>query len=222
MTELYKIDPVAQGERLRYFRNLANLTRPALLEKYPGFTLDRWKMWELGGIQHGLPEMAVPHIMAIAENEKIVLNADWLVYGVGQGPYRTYDNTPLPTKPVKLTASAEMAQITRELEVFKQGYAHTIVLQIEDDGMMPHYQPGDYVAGVLLPLDATAQALHQTCIIETEPARVRLLRRVRQQHDDQTYQVFCVNEHTQVNFPYMNSIALTKIAPVIWHRRPCF
>ena len=215
--------PEARGKRLKSLRMMTGLTRKAMQEKYDlsAGTLQGWEDGRYGG----LTRKGAERILSAIIGEGVHCNLDWLLFGTGIGPHmmdtvgcNPSDDSGKYTNNPNNVPSVEIASIMDELLHFRKRNPGVIDMMIGDDGMYPHYQIGDFVAGRRRTNDRIAGLWGLDCIVQTSNGEV-LLRRLRKGSSPHTYTLVCTNENTSVLEPVKYDVSLVCAAPVIWLRR---
>lgn len=210
--------PKERGLRLKRLRNLANLSRRDIEDKYY-IKINTLKGWEVG--RHGgLTEKGAIKILNILEQEGVICTLDWILYDIGRGPTvaEKFDTEPEEeiTVPTHIKESEEK-QIIDELIFFRQNHANTIDLIIDDDSMEPCYKKGMYVAGIKRFEDKIGKVVGHNCIVQTTNGRL-LLRNLRKGSKPGSYNLICLNTQSNINEPVIYNTELVSAAPVIWQR----
>ena len=211
--------PRERGLRLKRLRNLANLTRRDIEDKYL-IKINTLKGWEVG--RHGgLTEKGAIKILKILEQEGVICNLDWILYGIGKGPTvaEKFETEPEEESdaPIHLKESEEK-QIIDELIFFKQNHVNSIDLIVEDDSMEPCYHTNDYVAGIKRFDKEIDKLTGLNCIVQTVDGRM-LLRNLRKGMNEGCYNLISLNTQCNIDEPVIYNIELVSAAPVIWQRR---
>jgi transcriptional regulator with XRE-family HTH domain len=209
-----KSNPAARGKRLKTVRLMAGLTRGKLEEKH-GISASTMQSWE-SAKAGGLTERGLKRIIPILQEEGIFCSSDWLYYGVGKPPHPTTpsveeDNIDYPVLP-------EDKAIIQELLTFRQLNPYALDFMIADDGMTPHYSPGDYVAGKRRRGNEIDAILNQPCIVETADNEV-MLRYIKRGSAPSRYTLICTNLNSSVVKSTIYDQRLLSAAAVSWHRR---
>jgi transcriptional regulator with XRE-family HTH domain len=209
---------IARGSRLEVLRRMARLTRREFAEKH-GISANTIQSWETGK-SGGLTIRGAQRIIPAFHQEGIFCTLDWLMHGVGQPPRLTnlqfsgmHEAEARPLYPPPDTDA-----ITRELLTFRNVNSNTADLIVNDDGMEPRYQQGDYVAGIRRTGDTIRYLVNQDCIVQTKNNEV-LLRRIKSNSQSNLYDLLCINLKSQVPLSTVYAQALIWAAPIIWHRR---
>lgn len=205
------IDSRERGERLRRIRNLANLSRKHLCEQ-TGININTYIGYEVGkygGIPKKNAQLIVQHLMACG----VCCSLEWLMQGVGKGPYIVADISHL-----SIDGLTEEQMIQTELALFRSHYANTVDLQIMDDGMVPIYELGSCVAGIACSGAEIEALIGFNCIVQIQ-TQVPIVRNVRKGRHKDTYILVCINPHTVIDIPVLYDVRLTFAAKILWHRQ---
>lgn len=208
----------ARGKRLKLVRKMAGLTREEVEEKYgiSASTIQSWEAAKAGG----LTEKGAQRAIAVLRQEGIWCTADWLMYGLGEGPQPTGSQFHhVQGSITTYTDLPEEKAILQELEKFKLLNSDAVHFIVSDDAMLPYYQKGDYAAGKRKMGEAIKQLIGMDCIIETEEGTL-LLRRLKRGSREDTYTLLSINPDTYLTMPTVYEQKLKSAAAVIWLRRP--
>ncbi len=200
--------PKARGKRLKMARMVLDLTRHSLEGKYQisASTVQSWESAKSGG----LTRQGAVRILVALQQEGLNCSLEWLLYGVGMPPR-------LASQPA-VSASVPSENIIQELILFRSLNENALSIMLTDDGMSPHYQPGDYVAGRIRTGEAIKSLINQDCIIETAHNEI-LLRRLKPGSQEGLYHLQCTNPETTVATFTLYNQQVKAAAPIIWHRR---
>lgn len=211
--------PELRAKRVRRLRNMANLSRLAMCEK-EGIKFDTLVGWEVA--RHGgLTEKGALKVINRVKTEGVCCTLNWLLHGMGAGPIVTANFNEIQESLSKKTQSLddEDKQITEELLFFRQNNPDAIELRIDDEGMSPFYNRGDYVAGIKRYKDKLTTLIGLDCIVQPIHGEL-LLRRVLAGGDANTYNLACTNINAaELQQIFSPNVPLAYAAPVIWHRR---
>lgn len=205
--------PEMRAKRLKRVRNLANLTREQMCgdKEINRNTLIGWENARFGG----LTMSGAKKILAKVLHEGVHCTLEWLMNGTGPEP----SVNPIPL--VQENNSVELNEdliITYELAFFKAKNSHAADLIVDDEGMLPQYHEGDYVAGKKKTGAAIQHTLGYDCIVQTETGEI-LLRNVREGKAPGTYTLVCNNPAVRKRNSVVPDVKLIYAAPVIWHRK---
>jgi len=211
--------PEARGKRLRWLRNVANLSRKSMCAN-SSINFNTLKGWELGRYG-GLPKDGAEKVIARVYQEGVSCELEWLLYGQGQGPQIIEKFAPDVSASIEQSAvsSEDYQLIEAELELFKQHHPAAIACCIVDDAMAPRFQVNDTAAGVLYDPNHWDSLHKVSCIARLANGEVL----VRTVHKNPRGFITLIsdNPQTTVMEPVLHDAAVTALAPVVWHRRPC-
>lgn len=198
--------PEARAKRLRRLRNLANLSRHQMCDD--DININTYIGWEVARFG-GLSKRGAKKVINRVAREQVVCTLDWLLNGEGMPPYQVHE------RPV--TGESEDNLIKNEIALFETQYEGVVWQQIDDDGMSPVYDKGDYVAGVQITdkQQIKQQLVGHFCIIETKPNNF-VVRKLKS-GSNHTFNLVCTNVDTEVNQPIMQNVTIRSAAKVIRH-----
>lgn len=213
-----KSDPQMRGMRLKTIRAMTGLTRQEFEKKHTisASTVQSWEAAKAGG----LTERGALRLLPIFRSEGITCSMDWLLHGIGDPPQLLNELSVegIMESPAEYLAIPDSKVIIRELLTFRKMNENTIDFQIKDDGMGPHYNIGDYVAGKRRFSEGLSAIVGLDCIVQTSSNEV-LFRRIQKSTKPNLYNLICINLNTSVPLRTMYDQELVSAAPVIWHRR---
>lgn len=211
-----------RGRRLKLLRNMTDLSRKALEQKYhiSASTIQSWEDAKAGG----LTEKGAKRVIQVFHKEGIQCTLNWLLHGLGQRPQpssRVFEGEEgegaVSMAPVD--EPNEDRAIVNELLAFRQNNPkNPVEFIVADNGMGPFYSVGDYIAGKRRFDNQLESVVGLDCIIETKENEI-LFRRVRPGSKPGTFNLICLNLETDVKNPVLYDRELISAAPVIWHRR---
>ncbi len=213
--------PAARGKRLKILRKMSDLSREKMEEKYriSANTIQSWEAAKAGG----LTNKGAERIISAFHTEGISCSVDWLLYGIGSPPmlrtaerYLIHETAHTNYSTIGLP---EDKAIIQELQTFRTLNLNTLDTLVNDNGMLPYYCPGDYVAGNRRTGDAILQLVGRNCVVEMATNEI-LLRRIQRCNHLGSYTLSCINPDTSVRQPTLYEQKLISAAPIIWHRRP--
>lgn len=210
--------PEARAERLRRVRNMANLKREQMCDDGQ-MNVNTYKGWEIARYG-GLPIDGAERVIARVSQEGVVCSLDWLLYGTGMGPYTIPNSSKLTIGAGgikacdRLTISEQL--INNEIILFRKQYIDTMDYKIEDDGLSPHYLPGDYVAGIKCHGENIQTLVGNHCIIQTTDGKLQA-RYIKQGNFPGKYLLLCTNLDTGVKNPACYDVTLLSAALIIRH-----
>jgi transcriptional regulator with XRE-family HTH domain len=205
------VDSRERGERLRRIRNLANLSRKSLCDG-ANININTYIGYEVGKYG-GLPKKSAEVILAYLSTKGVYCSFDWLMTGEGKGPYTIVD-----TPSVSLSVLNEEQKIYTELALFHSHYQNAVDFQIIDDGMLPLYEKGSFIAGISYFDSAIDTLIGFDCIVQTQSGE-RYVRNLREGRIKNTYTLTCINPRTTINSPVLYDVKLAFAAKIVWHRK---
>lgn len=209
---------VARGKRLKILRKMADLSREKMEELY-GISANTIQSWEAAKAG-GLTKKGADRIIQAFHNEGISCSVEWLLYGIGISPaLRAAERYFIKEPKATYAIIPEDKAIIRELQTFRALNPGMLDTLIQDTGMLPHYKPGDYVAGRRRFGEEIKSLIGSNCIVELNTNEI-LLRRIQRQIDSELYTLNCINPDCNLPLPTLYEQKLLSAAPVIWHRRP--
>jgi len=198
----------ARGERLRRLRNMANLSREELCN-IDTLNVTTYKGWEIGRFG-GLSSSGAKEVIKRVAKERVVCSLNWLLNGQGCGPFVIADTSSICNN------YDDISTIIQEITVFQNNFKDGIFLEILDDGMLPQYKIGDYVAGIKKNSDEISPLIGEVCIIQTANNEI-LVRQMLKGTLNDTYTLVCVNAKTTVISPVLFDVEISTAAPIIRH-----
>ncbi|MFA6409692.1 MAG: helix-turn-helix domain-containing protein [Gammaproteobacteria bacterium] len=213
--------PIERGERVKRLRNLANLTRKEFCDASSDVNVHTLKGWEIGRYG-GLTRKGAEKVLPIVAAKGVSCSIDWLLYGIGAGPtvFGDYEKDSSPAIASSTTKEPkESHKIAKELALFKQHYKNVVDFIVADDGMLPHYVVGSYIAGVKVFGEDIASLVGRDCIVHTKKGQL-LFRRIHSAAKGGKYNLICLNTATQSTEPVLYEVELSSAAAVIWQRQP--
>lgn len=205
------IEARERGERLRRIRNLANLSRKTLCEEAE-ININTYIGYEVGRYG-GLTKKGADRVITYLTSKGVYCSLDWLMQGEGKAPKVITEST-APTSFLE----SETLKMAEELQLFHSHYKNSIDYQIIDDGMLPLYEIGSYVAGVACSEVNIKKVVGFDCIVKTKSGEL-IVRNVREGRIENTYTLTCINPETSVNSPILYDVKLSFAAKIIWHRK---
>lgn len=211
--------PEAKGQRLKRARNLANLSREQLCEG-SGINIHTLIGWEVGRFG-GLTMVGAKQIIKRLAQEGVICSPEWLLYEIGIGPEVRTDFVKIQEAAAIIKTSSAIEDekhIIDELMFFRKIHKNFSDYIIKDDGMLPHYQIGDYVAGNKRYKNKINEVIGLDCIVQTKDGRT-FFRNLRRGPKEDSYCLVCSNSHADIKDVVYYDVELFSAAPVIWHRR---
>lgn len=222
-TEGVLVSPKAKGERLKRIRHLTNLTREEFCEgsEINLATLISWEVGRFGG----LSSKGAKRVITRAAKEGVFCSLEWLLYEIGAGPkvrvdYKKANQAQAAAEKNNLSEDAEEenAIIIEELMLFRKLHKQAIDFIVDDDGMLPYYQLGDYIAGTKRYAKNIKALIGYDCIIQTKDGHLTF-RKLQMGPRDNSFNLVCVNLQAKTKDLITYDVELATAAPVIWHRK---
>ncbi len=210
--------PEARAKRLRRLRMLGNLKRKELCENSHVniHTLIGWENGRFSGISVSGAKRIIHYLNCIG----VECTLDWLLYEIGSGPVAGASQAQFAPQPnVSIHYSNDKQKIIDELLYFKSQHHDAVDFMVNDESMLPIYQPGDYVAGVRQYDHDIASMIGKSCIVQTTKGKT-FFRQIRPGTKEGHYTLVCLNSEFQQEHAIIADVALANAAPVIWHRKP--
>lgn len=203
-----------RSERLRRLRNLANLSRKELCE-CADININTYIGYEVGRYG-GLTEKGAEKVVKYIAQKGVFATLEWLMNGQGPRPQVVTDTEIIDI--FNLDENQEMKNISEEIFLFHKHYPSSIDYRVEDDGMAPKYDAGDFVAGVLYTDGLIDNLIGLDCIVKTNEGLI-LVRNVAVGRKEHHYNLVCSNPQTKVIQPVLYDVKIISAAYIIWHRR---
>ncbi|HTM64592.1 MAG TPA: S24/S26 family peptidase [Gammaproteobacteria bacterium] len=210
--------PNAKADRLKRVRNLANLSREDFCADGT-INLTTLISWEVGRFG-GLSRKGAASVVARIAKEGVFVAPEWLLYGTGAGPEVHFNKMSAVHDELNhdVDTLSENAKIMIELSVFRKLHKNAIDFIVDDDTMLPHYQPGDYVAGVKRFGDDIKSLIGHTCIVQTASGSI-YFRNLLQGPRENSYNLIPANPQANANNTVVYDVELECAATVVWNRR---
>lgn len=207
--------PEARAARLKRLRNLANLSRKEMCDGSE-ININTLKGWEVARYG-GLPLDGAHKLIKRVAHEGVFCSIEWLLYGkgspprveIGKGEESSIQNTD------KLD---EEKHIEKELTLFQQHNSSTLHCQIIDNGMLPFFEKGDWVAGVKRTGEKMEALVGMNCIVQLTTGKV-LCRQLRLGKIKNTYHLISIYVDSAEETPILTDTEILCAAPIIWHRK---
>lgn len=212
----------ARAERVKRVRNLANLSRKEICNDGT-LNINTYKGWELGRYG-GLPLDGADKIVTRVAKEGVICAPEWLLYGIGESPKVITDFTQI--KKIEKTGSASFrlddaeqeSVMLEELLLFRNHFNDITYMIVSDDGMLPFYKPGEFVAGVPRYGDKIQEVVNFDCIVQIDNGQI-LLRSLRKGNQTGLYTLISINTQSTIKEPVIYNAKLLSAAPIIRHLR---
>ena len=210
------------GDRLRHARGLTKLTRKELSQKY-GVPIDTLVSWEIGRTKP--TENSLKRILSILAEEGVIASRAWVLTGTGLLPKHKNDISLLLKK--KNFSQEDINKLDDEslanlqVKLFLENTPNSVAMLVTSEDMSPFYYPDDYIGGIYKEKPGEIrQCVGLDCIVLTTTDE-KFFRRLVRSNDNDGYNLVCLNPALgSVHEPVLYDVGITKVAPVIWHRRP--
>ena len=205
----------ARGNRLKSVRLMADLTRFDVEAKY-SISASTLQSWESG--KCGLTERSAERILSVLEKEGIYCTCEWLLHELGPVPYPTSLSRLTEKSPSPVVAVSDKVAVSEEIRFFRSLHKSALVFRVVDDGMKPHYNVNDHIAGECRTGTRVSHLVGRDCIVQTAQNQL-LFRRLLKGSQTERYNLICINIDTTVSPLLLYNQQIVNAAPVIWHRR---
>jgi transcriptional regulator with XRE-family HTH domain len=199
--------PEARGVRLKKLRNMANLTRKEISDRYD-LNVNTYKGWEIARFG-GLPLDGAKKVINRVAEEGIICSLDWLLYGDGIGPITE-------AVPAHILKNKSELSVLKEIHLYKSLNKNIIFTEIIDDGMAPLYNKGDYVAGEKKCSCDIDTLVNQNCLVQLNSGNV-IVRKLKKGTEKVTYNLSCINSNTKEKRPILYNVQLKCAAKIARH-----
>ena len=204
--------PEARAERLRRIRNLANLSRKDICDSNE-ININTYKGWELARFG-GLPVDGAEKVVKRIAQSGVICSTEWLLYG--KKPQPTLVSDVISYSGEEGTEITGCNLIQSEFSIYQDTIKNAVLVEVEDDGLLPDYQIGDFLAGEKRFNDDIALTIDQVCIVETTDGK-KFVRYVKQGRAKDLYTLICTNYHTTMNTIIVENITLLYSATISRH-----
>jgi len=213
--------PMMRAKRLKSLRGLACLSRDQMCDhgNINQHTLIGWENARFGG----LTVSGAQKIIARVAEENVYCTLEWLLAGKDPGPSIT--QKPITAKLTQGNDGTAVKEecnedtiISEEALYFMQKNSEAIYIIVSDNGMSPHYQPGDYIAGKRKFHDDIKNTIGLDCIVQTIDNQL-YFRRVLSGSAPNKFSITCLNLNSNNDKTVLQDIELKFSAPILWHRR---
>lgn len=206
-----------RADRLRRLRNLANLSRKELCDG-ADININTYIGYEVGRYG-GLTQKGTDKIIPFIATQGVYSTSEWLMYGVGPSPHVITNIIDMTEKKEPLKSlDQEEKNIIEELHLFHKHYKNAIDCRINDDGMSPKYDKGDFVAGIRHSGISINNLIGTDCIVQIDEGMI-FVRGLCKRRVKGTYTLMCSNPKTMVVRPVIYDVKIIFAAPILWHRR---
>ena len=202
-----------RGKRVKLARNLVNLTRKDMLEKY-NINPNTMHAWEQG--TNCLTEKNALKLFEDFQQEGLSITKEWLLYG----EHPNLSNTSIPENKNQelqdiLNIRGDL-KILEEINYFRQNNINSTAVIISDDALSPIFGVGDYVGGINAPHRNWKELVGEFCIIVTEDEKV-LTRKIFSHQTRNIFRIGSINPFARLEGSDCVNCEIRSIAQITRH-----
>lgn len=206
-----------RGIRVKFARNLSNLTRQDMWERYQ-IKANTIHAWEKG--TNCLTEKNADKLCKAFQDAGFTgISTEWLLYGETQT--QNQDKTHLKKHTQDLTDIMNMREdlkIFDEINYFRSIHSNAVSVIVSDNGLEPLFCVGDHVAGICLEKEALQDLLGQFCIIKTYDGQILVRKLINYQEKDR-FTIGSINPMASLTGPHYFSCDIQSAAQITRHWR---
>lgn len=211
-------DKASCGIRLKQLRLMAGFTRREFQNRF-GINQNTMHAWENGRL--ALTRKGATKVISAMILVGVECSLSWLMNGIGKKPcfietHQDQKNSTVHEEKGSIYIEDNF-ELLKEIEFFKNTNPENTVFLINDDGMLPFYEIGDFVGGKRK-FDNFEKYSGYNCIIELSKNDI-LVRKIKFNYKSSVLSAFCSNINTDESEPIINNIRPISITPIVWHRR---
>lgn len=195
------------GERLKSARMQLGFSRREFAE-ICGFSAATLQAWEDG--KYPAPLRSIVKYVDSLLHCGLVTTPEWFVKGEGLPP------RPFSAPTLKISSKKEV--ILKEALFFEKENENAIITTIADDAMLPFYEIGDYVGGIIVPVHETDNHIGSICIA-TIASGETLVRKLKRGSQDKRYHLISTNLDTDAYSAFLLNCQINQLAQIMWHRK---
>jgi len=204
-----------RGKRIKIARNLANLTRKELFEKYD-LNPNTVRSWEQGA--NLLTDKKADALVSVFNQEGINITTEWLLYGEDPG---FVNKSGLADKNQDLKDVLNIRgdlKIVEEVNYFLDNNLNSISSMITDNSLFPLFCVGDYVGGIKVSGKTLLELVGEFAIITTDDERV-LVKKIFTHKEKNNFLVGNINPYANSNEPNHFTCTIRSAAKITrhWH-----
>ncbi|NNM59208.1 MAG: helix-turn-helix transcriptional regulator [Legionellales bacterium] len=212
-------DKTSCGSRLKQLRLMAGFTRREFQNQFD-ISQNTMHAWENGRLP--LTKKGATKVINAMLRIGVECSLSWLLNGIGKKPffidnYQEQKISHLHHDEQSSLYIEDNFELLKELEFYKNTNPENTIFLINDDGMLPFYEIGDFVGGKRKTVNFEKYS-GQNCIIEL-PSNVTLVRKLKLNYNLSILNAFCSNIDTTEPEPILKNITPISITPIVWHRR---
>ena len=204
--------PEARAERLKRLRNLANLSRADICDSAE-ININTYKGWELARFG-GIPVDGAAKVVRRIAQSGVICSTEWLLYG--KKPLPRLESDAISCFGEIEIEQTEIELIHNEFVLYQNNSKYAVLIEIVDDGLLPNYKIGDFIAGSKKLGDEIISTINKICIVETIDGKI-CARYVKKGQTDGLYNLICTNYHTEMNNIEEHNVKLLYSAPIERH-----
>ncbi len=200
-----------RGQRIKFARNLATLTRKDMFLRY-NINPNTLHAWEKG--VYCLSEKNAVILLEAFRKEGLSITKEWLLYGENSNLQSS------PTSAIKDLKDAlnvcEELKFLKEIQFFRENNMNAMSTMISDEALSPIFCRGDYVGGINI-LGANIKSLvGEFCIITTTDDNI-LIRKILSHQKNNFYMVGSINPYVNLHGPHYYSCRIKAAAKITRH-----
>ena len=195
------------GERLKSARMQLNFSRREFA-KICGFSAATLQAWEDG--KYPVPKKSIIKYVEALFNCGLITTPEWFINGAGLPP------RPYSKNQVKTTSKNE--RVLKEILFFEKENEDSIIVSIPDNSMLPFYDEGDFVGGIVVSEEQIKKYLGSVCIVTLSTGET-LVRKLKAGTMEQSYNLISTNLDTDTTSAFILNCKIDQIAQVVWHRK---
>lgn len=204
--------PEARAERLKRLRNLANLTRSEICDSAE-ININTYKGWELARFG-GIPVDGAGKVIKRIARAGVICSTEWLLYG--KKPLPRLESDAVSFFGEGCIEKTEIGLIESEFMLYQSNTKYAVLVEVVDDGLLPNYKIGDFLAGSKKFGDDILSTINQICITETIDGK-KYVRYVKKGASEGLYDLICTNYRTEMSKVEESNLKLLYSAPIERH-----
>jgi len=198
-----------KARRLKQLRSVLGLTAKELSERN-NIPLPTIKAWEAASTA-SLTEKGAHRIVDALKDEGVDCSISWLLHGTGAQPMLAEEKQDI----VLTDFSRKDYIMTRETEIqqFYSTFKNSIILEVNDDAMMPFYRPGDVIGGVWQS-QQIEQLVQRNCLIKLSDHSI-LCRKLTLGTKEGHFHCYATNMESDAHPLVIENLEVESVAPVM-------
>lgn len=200
---------IARGGRLRLARQLVNLTRKQISNKY-NINPHTLHAWEKGA--NCISEEKASMLATILKNEGLDISTEWILTG------DTSNYLELEQSKIKDAVNLqEDIKIFNEIDYFKKRVPNSIVTLITDNSLSPLFIKGDYVGGIIAPQHEYKKLEGSCCIVILDNHEIVSRKIISISDSDNQVFICSINPLAKLTSPHNETLKFKNIALITRH-----